>query len=56
MRVGVWNEIALGVRLGAGYRLWAVTVDINEAGTHKTNFDGRAVFQGFWAGIFFYIQ
>ncbi len=52
LRAGVWNEIALGVKIGVGYRLWAITADITEVGGQKTNFTGRAVFQGFWAGLF----
>ncbi len=52
LRAGIWNEIAMGVKIGAGYRLWAVTADVSELGGEKTNFTGRAVFQGFWAGVF----
>jgi hypothetical protein len=55
LRIGIWNEIAYGFRIGAGYRIWAVTADVEEVGSHKTNFQGRAVFQGIWVGLFWNI-
>jgi hypothetical protein len=54
-RAGIYNDIGYGVRLGAGYRVWALTVDAEGIGSEETDFTFRVVFQGIWIGLFFYV-
>jgi len=55
LKVAVWNQIIPYVRIGAGWRLWNVQVNLYELGGSKHNIEVNAVLSGFWGGLFILI-
>lgn len=51
LRVAAWNQILPYVRVGVGWRLWNMQVELYELGNNKHNIDVNVTLSGFWAGL-----